>query len=72
MIEINDNLTVAGNILTDVDGTPVIQEKIRAELDYVPFVNKDLVGEPLNPGIYDEFAEEDDTSGDDSSDDDEC
>lgn len=57
-VEVNDFITTADDLLKNENSTFVTRTAQKVELDYVVPVNKDLVGEPIHAGIWDETTGE--------------
>jgi hypothetical protein len=53
-VVVNDFLSSADDLLKNENSTFVTRTAQRVELDYEVPVNKDLVGEPIHAGIWDE------------------
>lgn len=57
-VVVNDFLSSADDLLKNENSTFVTRTAQRVELDYEVPVNKDLVGEPIHAGIWDETTGE--------------
>lgn len=57
-VVVNDFLSSADDLLKNENSTFVTRTAQKVELDYVVLVNKDLVGEPIHAGIWDETTGE--------------